>query len=304
MKKYIFSIILTILIILEIIFMNPIKEFAIKIINNRPDLIILPSNNYTKHYDFQFVKISKDYVPYSIGDIRNIFFTMINNGWTEFTFYCPSEYEECVKDVQTISSNDTLLTNINNYANPFNAFNSIETTYDDSGEINIKLEPLYTNNEITYLKNIVDKIIKENTNSSMSDEQKIKAVHDYIINKTEYDRERNDTGNSNYKSNTAYGALVENKAICSGYADAMALILDKLNIKNYKIASKTHVWNAVYVNNQWLHLDLTWDDPVSERGPILDHKYFLVTTDKLFEEDGDEIETHQFDKTVYLEFSK
>ena len=304
MKKYIFSIILATLIVLEIIFMNPIKEFAIKIINNRPDLIILPSNNFTKHYDFQFVKISKDYVPYSIGDIRNVFFTMINNGWTEFTFYCPSEYEECVKDVQTISSDDTLLTNINNYANPFNAFNSIETTYDDSGEINIKLDPLYTKTEINNLNNIVDKIIKDNTNSSMSDEQKIRSIHDYIINKTEYDKERNDTGNSNYKSNTAYGALVENKAICSGYADAMALILDKLNIKNYKIASKTHVWNAVYINNQWFHLDLTWDDPVSERGPILDHKYFLITNEQLIEADGDEIDTHLFDKTVYLEFNK
>ena len=304
MKKYFFSILLTALIVLEIIFMNPIKEFAIKIINNRPELIILPSNNYTKQYDFEFVKKSIDYVPYSVGDIRNIYYSMINNGWNEFTFYCPSEYEECVKDVQTISSNDTLLTNINNYANPYNAFNSIETTYDDSGEINIKLEQLYSITEINYLNDIIDKIIKENTNSSMNDEQKIRAIHDYIINQTDYDKVRNDTGTSNYKSNTAYGALVEKKAICSGYADAMALILDRLNIKNFKIASKAHVWNAVYINNQWLHLDLTWDDPVSERGPILDHKYFLITTEQLKKEDGDEIETHDYDKTVYLEFNK
>ena len=303
MKKYIFSIILSVLILLEIIFMNPIKEFAIKIINNRPDLIILPVNNYTKNYDYLFVKRSKDYIPYSIGDIRNIYFTMINNGWDEFTYYCPTEYEECVKDVQQISSNDTLLTNINNYANPFNAFNSIETTYDDSGEINIKLEKLYNENEITYLNKVADKIIKENITSNMSDEDKIKTLHDYIINKTEYDKVRNDTGTSNYQSNTAYGALVENKAICSGYADAMAILLDKLNIKNFKIASKTHVWNAVYINNQWLHLDLTWDDPVSDRGPILDHKYFLITTQELNEADGDDIDTHVFDKTVYLEFN-
>ena len=303
MKKYTFSFILTTLIVLEIVFMNPIKEFAIKLINNRPDLIILPSNNYTKNYGFKFVQQSKDYVPYSVGDIRDIYYTMINNGWTEFTYYCPTEYEECVKDVQTVSSDDTLLTNINNYANPFNAFNSIETTYDDSGEINIKLEQLYTANEINYLNKIADMIIRDNITPQMNDEQKIKVLHDYIINKTEYDKVRNDTGTSSYKSNTAYGALVENKAICSGYADAMAILLDKLNIKNFKIASKTHVWNAVYINNKWLHLDLTWDDPVSERGPILDHKYFLITTEQLKQEDGDEIDTHIFDKTVYLEFN-
>lgn len=303
MKKYIFSIILATLILLEIIFMNPIKEFAIKIINNRPDLIILPSNNYTKHYDFMFVKQSTDYVPYSIGDIRNIYYSMINNGWSEFTFYCPTEYEECVKDVQTVSSNDTLLTNINNYTNPFNAFNSIETTYDDSGEINIKLDQLYDIQEINAINKKLDQMIKENITPNMSDEDKIKALHDYIINSTEYDKVRNDTGSSSFKSNTAYGALIENKAICSGYADAMSLLLDKLGIKNFKIASKTHVWNAVYINNQWLHLDLTWDDPVSERGPILDHKYFLITTDELVKADGDDIDTHVFDKTVYLEFN-
>ena len=104
----------------------------------------------------------------------------------------------------------------------------------------------------------------------MNQEEKIRAIHDYIINNTEYDVERNETGTSNYDSNTAYGALIQGKAICSGYADAMALFLARFNIPNYKIASGTHVWNAVYINNTWLHLDLTWDDPVSKKGNILD----------------------------------
>lgn len=304
MRKYSLSIVLVILIVLEIIYMEPIKEFATKIINNRPDLIILPSNEYTKDYDFLFVHQSSDYVPYSIGDIRNIYFSAINNGWDDFTFYCPSEYEECIKDVQTISANDTLLTNINNFVSPFNSFTSIETTYDDSGEVNIKLNKLYSNNDILELNKIVDQIIKDNIKSTMSDEEKIRVIHDYIINKVEYDKVRNDTGDSNYKSNTAYGALVQGKAICSGYADAMELFLNRFNIKNYKIASATHVWNAIYLNGSWYHLDLTWDDPVSERGPILDHKYFLIDNNKLFENDGQDVLTHIFDKTIYLEFNK
>ena len=137
----------------------------------------------------------------------------------------------------------------------------------------------------------------------MDDEKKIRVIHDYIINTTEYDKVRNDQGTSQYDSNTAYGALIEHEAICSGYADAMGIFLNKLKIKNYKIASKTHVWNAVYVNGKWLHLDLTWDDPVSNRGPILDHKYFLISNEELLRADDENIDSHEFNKTIYLQFN-
>ena len=283
--------------------MNDIKKVATDIINNRPKLLIEPSNEYKKDYDFLFVERNDEYIPYSIKDIKNIFFSVINNGWEEFTFYCPTEYEDCVKDVQTISGNDILLTDINNYAAPFNSFTSIETTYDDSGEINIKLKKLYDDNKIKRINAVVNRIIQENISDSMDDEKKIRVIHDYIINTTEYDKVRNDQGTSQYDSNTAYGALIEHEAICSGYADAMGIFLNKLKIKNYKIASKTHVWNAVYVNGKWLHLDLTWDDPVSNRGPILDHKYFLISNEELLRADDENIDSHEFNKTVYLEFN-
>lgn len=303
MKRLILPIILISLIVLELVYMNDIKKVATDIINNRPKLIIEPSNEYKKDYDFLFVERNNEYVPYSIKDIRNIFFSIINNGWEEFTFYCPTEYENCVKDVQTISGNDVLLTDINNYAAPFNSFTSIETTYDDSGEVNVKLKKLYDDAKIKLINDAVDKIISERIDNSMSDEQKIRTIHDYIINTTEYDRIRNDQGTSQYDSNTAFGTLIQHQAICSGYADAMELFLNKFGIKNYKIASKTHVWNAVYVNDKWLHLDLTWDDPVSNRGPILDHKYFLVNNYDLIKSDDDSIDSHNFNKTVYLEFN-
>lgn len=303
MKRIVIPVILIGLIVLELVYMDDIKKVATDIINNRPSLIIEPSNEYTKNYDFLFVERNDKYIPFSIKDIRNIYFSIINNGWDEFTYYCPTEYEDCVKDIQTISADDTLLTDLNNYASPFNSFTSIETTYDDSGEINVKLKKLYSEDQINIINNVVDKIIKENIRDDMSDEQKVRVIHDYIINHTEYDKVRNDTGDSKYQSNTAYGTLIENQAICSGYADAMELFLNKFNIKNYKIASKSHVWNAVYINNKWLHLDLTWDDPVSDRGPILDHKYFLITNSELESIDDDTIDSHIFDKKVYLEFN-
>jgi hypothetical protein len=300
-KKMILPLILSVLIFFEVFYIKDITKFVSSIINSHPNVIIQPSNEYKKDYDFQFVQESKSYIPYSYGDLMNIFYSIINNGWQEFTFYCPDEYENCLKDVQTISNNDSLLTSINNFAHPFNSFISVKTSYDDSGEVNVKINNLYSDETQATLNQKVDEIIQKNITSTMNQEEKIRAIHDYIINNTEYDVERNDTGNSYYDSNTAYGALIQGKAICSGYADAMAIFLSRFGVKNYKIASGTHVWNAVLINNTWLHLDLTWDDPVSKNGPILDHKYFLINNEELYAADGT-LTDHTFDKTIYLEF--
>ena len=78
--------------------------------------------------------------------------------------------------------------------------------------------------------------------------------------------------------------------------------LGPTSVKNYRIASDNHIWNAVYINDTWLHLDLTWDDPVSEDGiNYLYHKYFLINNDQLRSEDKD-LTDHIFDSSVYLEF--
>ena len=103
-----------------------------------------------------------------------------------------------------------------------------------------------------------------------------------FVNNTEYDIERNEHGSSQYKSNTAYGPLFEHQAICSGYTDLMAIFLDKFNIKNLKISSNNHVWNGVYLNNKWLHLDLTWDDPITpDNRDLLLYDLFLIDDNKL-----------------------
>lgn len=301
MRKFIFPIILLLFIGIELYYIDGITLYVAKLLNNHPDLVIGSSNEYTKDYDFMYVQNSKDFVPYSYGDVKNVFYSIINNGWNEFTFYCPEEYTNCIKDVQTISNNATIITNINNYAHPLNSFITLNTSFSDSGEVNVSLDKLYDNNQIQAINHKVDEIIRENIKDNMSIKDKIKAIHDYIINNTSYDIERNENGTSVYQSNTAYGALLEHKAICSGYADAMAIFLTRFGVENYKIASNTHVWNAIKIDNQWYHLDLTWDDPVSDQSDILDHKYFIITTEELKSIDGD-LEEHKFDKSVYLEF--
>ena len=79
----------------------------------------------------------------------------------------------------------------------------------------------------------------------------------------------------------------------------MAIFLNYYNIPNFKVVSSNHIWNAVYLDGNWYHLDLTWDDPVIVDGSdTLEYTFFLITTDEL-----EELETNQhvFDRKVFSE---
>lgn len=302
MKKLIMPLILGALLILEIKYLEPITNYIVHILDNQKEVIVLDTNKYHKDASYLFVEETTNFTPYSYQDLLNIIYSIINNGWNSFTFYCPKEYSDCISDIKNISVNDTLLTEINNYANPFNSFSTLQTLYDDNGEITIKLTKTYTDEEIAIINDKLNTMLNSLITDNMSTKDKLLAIHDYIINNTKYDTEKNNNGSSKYHSNTAYGVFLEGYATCNGYADAYALALDRLGIKNYKVSSSTHIWNAVYYNSEWLHIDLTWDDPVSSDGKdYLYHKYFLVNTEQMKKEDGD-LQDHIFDNKVFQEF--
>lgn len=314
MRKYIIPLFCYLLIILILLNINDITDFLAKTISNNQILTIGSGNEYTKTYNFNYVKNSKNYIPYSYNDLKDIIYSVINQGWKEFTFYCPNEYTDCINDTIKITKDEETLTHINNFVHPYNSFNSIKTSVTESGEITLNIIYLYSNDEIETINNYVNKLITELYNSEQDDYENLKRIHDYIINNTKYDITRNDTGESIYKSYKAYGPVVNGYATCNGYADLMAIILSKLNYKNFKIAttkeeisyeSNGHVWNAVKIDDTYLHLDLTWDDPVSADGKdYLHHKYFLVTTEEMIEADSGnvKVEEHNFNKAIYKEF--
>ena len=89
--------------------------------------------------------------------------------------------------------------------------------------------------------------------------------------------------------------------MCGGYADAMELFLEKLGVESFKVSSEEHVWNAVHLNDTWLHLDLTWDDPITTSGEnYLTKDYFLITTEQL---EKITVREHNYDKNVYKELA-
>jgi len=155
--------------------------------------------------------------------------------------------------------------------------------------------------EALELCSVCEAFMRDYITSDMSEYDKELTVHDYIVSNCEYSfSDKNDM--SEYY---AYGALVNQKAVCSGYSRATALLLTLCDIDvkllsgdaydNMGVATETdstnesesviapdgtvvdgHMWNQVKIEGQWYHLDTTWDDPYGTDEPKLNHDFFNV----------------------------
>lgn len=305
MKKFFRFIILIVILGIVYIYHNDITNYLITNYIQTRNVTLSPVNEYKKNTAFLLISQTDEFHAKDKQNILNVLYTILNNGWDDFTFYCDNAYDNCLNDIEDITSNDELMSHINNYVHPFNSYDSIKVSYNQLGEVNITVNKLYNDTEINEINKKVDEIYNSLINDNMSDTDKIKTIHDYIIDNTVYDNTKGDfvLGKSDtdsiYSSHKAYGPLLQGYAICSGYSDAMAIFLNKMNIPNYKISSSNHVWNLAYVDNKWLHLDLTWDDPVISTGEnTITHNFFLIDNNTLLEKNTTQ---HQYDVNIYKE---
>lgn len=292
----VFTIILLSLILLVYLKIDEITDFFTGFMSDEKTVEVKEKNEYAR--DFDYVKFQNDdkFIPVDKESILNIFYNIFNDGYDEFTFYCPKEYDSCISDIKELTKEKITFSKINDYVHPYNSFKDLNVRLYTNGKVVVSVIKNYSSNEIEELNKRVDDILYELNISSISNTtDKIRSIHNYIIKNVEYDEEMASTDTSSYRSNTAYGALVQGYAICTGYSDAMGLFLDKLNIPNIKISSDEHVWNLVFIDGEWLHLDLTWNDT---NNPKYQMSYFLIDTDTLFKLDPEE---HLFDESFYLE---
>lgn len=257
------------------------------------------SNAYSRKKDYKYVQITDSFTAHKNEDFLNIYYTIVDSGIDEFTFYC--DYDDCNKDIGTFAEDQKTLSNINSFVHPYNSFTSIKTEYDSLNRIKIKIEKAYTDNQIKIINEKIEEIKNKVIKNTTDKKEIIKLVHNYIINNSKYDTARSDNNIKTYSSTIAYGPLIEGYGLCGGYTDAMALFLDIYDIPNIKVISENHIWNAVNLNNNWYHLDLTWDDPVSKDGrDLLDYTFFLIKTKDL---ERIEATQHRYDKSVFIEVS-
>lgn len=147
---------------------------------------------------------------------------------------------------------------------------SVEVTYDKTAE------------EAQAEKEKLDEKVGEilaGIEQGWNDYDKVLYFHDSIILGCTYD----DTADEPY---SAYGCLVDGRAVCEGYAKAMQILCTKAGIKCIPVAGKAydggtvqpHLWNKVMIDGEWTNMDLTWDDPVTDAGEdYIRYDYFGIT---------------------------
>lgn len=290
MRKFLSFLLVVLIFYFGLTYKDQIREYVMINFINKDLIVISADNIYAK--ESNTYQETNDFYPDNKEEIINIFYTALNGGWPKVVFFCTSKYKSCIDDVVTLSKGNDF-NKVNNYVNPYNSYNKIILEYTSTGKVEISFERLYSSEEIIAIEKKVSEVIANYIRSDMSTTEKIRTIHDYIINNTIYDEDAAQKVKNNsvidFTSHKANGALISGKAICGGYSDAMAIFLNHFGIPNYKLSSTSHVWNYVYANNSWLHLDLTWDDPVTTTHQnLLLHSFFLINDDELMRLDTTE----------------
>lgn len=289
-KNILYTILLMLIVYFVYINLDDITKDLKALIISKNDLVIKEPNSYKVDYTFENFNYKISYVTYNKEELIDIYFNVLNNGYNEFTFYCPKEYKSCTKDVESIGNDSKLMSNINNYVHPYNSFKTIKTKVSSNNEITLEIQKKYSEEKINKINELVNNVISELDLNNIDDLTKIERIHNYILNHTVYDK-----NTKNFDINSAYGSLIEGHAVCSGYADAFSIFMNIYKIPNIRVSSENHLWNLVYINGKWLHIDLTWDDSENNK---YDNNYFLITKEKLFSLDTKE---HNFDESFFIE---
>ena len=143
LKRFFLPFVSLLALMFVILNLDNLTDLFAQFITITPTVVVQPVNEYQKSTSFLFVQETSDYIPLSKGDIKNIFYTIVNNGWDEFTFYCPNEYIDCLSDVKEISQDQDLLTHLNNFVHPYNGFSNVKTEISETGEVTVYIQYFY-----------------------------------------------------------------------------------------------------------------------------------------------------------------
>ncbi len=160
---------------------------------------------------------------------------------------------------------------------------TIEYTTDmESGYISsMNLKYNYTKTEIQKMQEELDAKTAEIFSSvtpDMSEYEIVKHFHDYIIQNCTYTEDCKNPNN-------IYGTLVEQVALCQGYSQSFTYLCSLAGIDSFivlGVANEPHMWNIVKMDNDYYHIDLTWDDPDRAKNPdSVRYDYFGLTDERI-----------------------
>lgn len=160
-----------------------------------------------------------------------------------------------------------------------------ESTSESDTGILVSLRPEYIYDintipgKIEELEKAADFVLS-GVSGSWTDMYKCRYLHDMIAQYVHYDM---DIYNTDPSIRTAYGALINNNAVCEGYTSAYNYLLGKLGIEAHYVQSlkMEHAWSMVKLGKKYYHVDITYDDPSYDNLGNALHFYCIVSDAEL-----------------------
>ncbi len=124
-------------------------------------------------------------------------------------------------------------------------------------------------------------------NDNMTEYEKAKVVHDYLIKNYKYDtRLISDPENPSYYRSYSFAGLLDNGiGVCQAYAELFYHLLCRAGVDCYIVYGESngvgHAWNIVYLDGEYYHVDATYDDPVPDVAGRLYYDYFCLTDSEI-----------------------
>lgn len=130
------------------------------------------------------------------------------------------------------------------------------------------------NKQIKNLNTKIEEIVKT-IPVEITQIEKEKLIHDYIIDNLTYDQTAA-SGNYVYgdtlpRAFDIYGAVCNKKAVCEGYSKMFQYLCYCVGINSTQVVGTSggvnHMWNAVNIDGDWYQVDTTWNDTNSSEMP-------------------------------------
>lgn len=142
----------------------------------------------------------------------------------------------------------------------------VYVTYDDDGAVQARKQK--------EIQEKVSEVIGEIVTADMTDEETELAINQYLCDTIEYDFDALDNAeenefmyvDENYNDSfTAYGALINGRCVCSGYAAAFKLLSDEDGLESIVVTGildggLSHAWNKIKLDDEWQIVDVTNND--------------------------------------------
>lgn len=143
---------------------------------------------------------------------------------------------------------------------------TLSVTYEDNAQ-NYQKKRKQVEQKVT---EIIDEIIQED----MSDLEKEIAINTYLCQNITYDHKALENAKKKNMKETdkqyrdafnVYGALINGKAVCAGYAGAFKILADKAGLECIIVTGSlegglAHEWNKVRIDGKWQIIDVTNND--------------------------------------------